>query len=92
MTSNPNENASARLREQAATVRDDLRELGGVAREAAQEKLQEAGQITSDYVEGKKEQFHELEDELVAYVRAKPIQAVLMAAGIGALLGMYWRR
>lgn len=81
-----------RLREQAGVVREDLRELGGAAREAAQQKLEDAGRATSQFVDTKKEQLSAYEDELVAYVRSKPVQSVLVAAGIGALLGMFWSR
>lgn len=90
----PKESSSstARLRDQAATVRDDLRELGEAARDVAQEKLHEAGRATSQYVGVKREQMHEMEDHLVEYVRSKPLQSVLMAAGVGVVLGMCFSR
>jgi ElaB/YqjD/DUF883 family membrane-anchored ribosome-binding protein len=34
----------------------------------------------------------EMEQSLEAYVQEKPIQALLMAAGAGLLLGMLWKR
>jgi ElaB/YqjD/DUF883 family membrane-anchored ribosome-binding protein len=34
----------------------------------------------------------EMEQNLEQYVQEKPIQALLMAAGVGLLLGILWKR
>jgi ElaB/YqjD/DUF883 family membrane-anchored ribosome-binding protein len=34
----------------------------------------------------------EMEQSLEQYVQEKPIQALLMAAGVGLLLGILWKR
>jgi ElaB/YqjD/DUF883 family membrane-anchored ribosome-binding protein len=75
----------ARLREQAHTVKDDLRELGKIARDTAKET---AGQ----YVDGGKHKYEEIEDQVVTYIREKPMKAVLVAAGAGLLLGYLFSR
>jgi ElaB/YqjD/DUF883 family membrane-anchored ribosome-binding protein len=77
-----------KLREQAETIRDDVRELGGIARDAAKEKLDSARRATSEFYEDKKEKVSEYEDQLISYVREKPIKSVLIAAGVGAFLGL----
>jgi ElaB/YqjD/DUF883 family membrane-anchored ribosome-binding protein len=68
--------SARRLREQAGVLRDDVRELGRLAREAGQEKLADA-----------KAGVDALEDSLVRYVRDKPIKSLCIAIGAGALLG-----
>ena len=35
---------------------------------------------------------HEWEEGIESYVREKPLQAVLIAAGVGLLLGALWKR
>jgi len=89
----PNTSVSStdKLREQAATIRDDVRELGGITRDAAKETLSSARHATSEFIEEKKEQVSEYEDQLIGYVRAKPVKSLVIAAGVGALLGMVIR-
>jgi ElaB/YqjD/DUF883 family membrane-anchored ribosome-binding protein len=77
--------ASDQLREKASTVRDDLRDLGRLTREAAQEKLADARQAG-------REKAAELEDRVESYVREKPLQSLLIAGGVGLLLGFLLRR
>lgn len=77
-----------RLREQAETIREDVRELGGIARDVAREKLDGARRASSEFYEEGKEKVAEYEDQLIGYVRQKPVRSVLIAAGVGALLGM----
>jgi len=76
---------AARLREQAHTVKDDLRELGKIAKETAKE-------TAGHYVDGSKHKYEEIEDQVVTYIREKPMKAVLVAAGAGLLLGYLFSR
>ena len=87
------------LRQQTDTIKEDIRELGNMAREAAQEKLDEARQAAADAVDtGRKratefygqgrEKAEELEEQVVEYVRKKPVKSMLIAGGVGLLLGM----
>ncbi len=88
----PTPTATARLREQAHVVGEDLRALGGVAKEAADEKLHEARRAAREvYLEGRQRAEGEL-DRFSAHIRENPIQSVAIAAGIGALLGLLLRR
>lgn len=79
--------ASERLREQASTVAEDLRELGHLTTEAAREKLEQARRSAADYYEQGRRKAGELEEQVEGYVRQKPIQSVLMAAGLGVIVG-----
>ncbi len=74
------ENAKEQLRDQASAVTEDLRKLGRITREAAKD-------IAGEYLDEGKHKFEELEDRAVTYIREKPLQSVLIAAGAGLLLG-----
>ncbi len=86
------EPATAKLREQARTVGEDVRAMGGLAREAAHEQYDAAKETANQYVEQGKRRMDDYEDQLVSYVRTKPVKSVLVAAGIGAVLGLFWSR
>lgn len=87
------------LRQQTDTIKEDIRELGNLAREVATEKIDEARQAAVDAVEtGRqrateyygqgREKAEEIEEQVVEYVRKKPVKSILIAGGIGLLLGM----
>jgi len=84
--------SSARLKEQATAVKDDVRELGRLTKEVSQEKLREAKDAAGEYVTKGREKAGELEDSVVTYVRGNPVKSVLMAAGAGALLAFLLSR
>lgn len=68
-----NTHSSARLndvKEQAAVVGEDLRELSSTVGRAATRQL----------------------DPLVEYVDENPVKAMLMAVGVGVLIGMFLRK
>jgi len=83
--------ASERLRAQSTVVREDLRELGHATRDVAQEKLGEARQTAAAYYDHGKKKATEWENVAVDYVRERPVKSVLMAAGVGVLIGMLLR-
>jgi ElaB/YqjD/DUF883 family membrane-anchored ribosome-binding protein len=84
--------ATSQLRDQTETVREDIRKLGRIARDAAHEKLDEARHTASDYVEQGREKAEQLEDQLVEYVREKPVKSMLIAAGLGIFVGILWAK
>ena len=84
----PFPSAAEQLRSQAGTVAEDLGQLGKLAKDATKEKLGEAREVAADYFEKGRVKAGELETQLTDYVRAKPLKSVLIAAGIGALLGI----
>ncbi|MFQ5670939.1 MAG: YqjD family protein [Acidobacteriota bacterium] len=84
--------AASRLRDHTKAVGDDLRTLGHLAKDAAQEKLEEARQAASGYYDEGVEKATDLEGQLVKYVRDKPLKSVLIAAGAGILVGILWGR
>jgi len=72
-----NRHAVEELREKAAQVKRDLRELSSVAKEAAQEKWVDL-----------KDGAVELEGRVENRIREHPVQSVLIAAGVGLLIGL----
>ena len=68
------------LQEKAAKVRQDVRELGTVARDVASEKFDQF------YKEGR-EKAIQLEQGLENSIREHPLQSVMIAAGVGFLAG-----
>lgn len=85
-------NASERLGKQAKEVAEDLLEMGGTVRGAAQEKLGQAGEIASEYCEQGREKVHGVACACEQFVRERPLGTVLVAVGIGWLLGRFWKR
>ncbi|NQU09206.1 DUF883 domain-containing protein [bacterium] len=87
-TRNADHSSAEVLREKASQVGKDLRELGDVAKVTAQEKAREVRQNATQYYEQGIEKAKELEHGLEDQIRAHPLQAVLIAAGAGLLVGL----
>ena len=91
-TGNESGAGQADLRDKASQVGENIRDLGGQVREAAKEKYEElSGEARAFYDQGRG-MAEEWEEGLESYVREKPLQAVLIAAGVGMLLGALWKR
>lgn len=80
-------------------IRDQASELGGQVREKAQElgtKAQELGtqatEIAAAYYQQGREQVLALEQAVEAQIREKPIRSLLIAGGLGLLIGFLCRR
>ena len=78
--------------DKATQVGQNIRDMGTQVRDIAGEKYDQLRSQASDYYQQGKERATEWEQSLEAYVHEKPIQAVLMAAGVGVLLGLLWKR
>jgi ElaB/YqjD/DUF883 family membrane-anchored ribosome-binding protein len=84
--------ASDRLRKQATKVTADIKELGGIAGAAAQEKLgQWRDNASAQYAEGQ-ERVHQAERTFEQLIGTHPVKSLLIAAGVGLLLGRLWMR
>ncbi len=69
-------------------IGEDLRELGGQVREAAKEKYERLSGQAQAYYEQGRETAQEWEKTVEDFVHEKPVQAVLIAAGVGVLVGL----
>lgn len=80
------------LRESAKEVKENLRELGSQVRDTATQQYEQLREQASDYYQQGRDRAMEMEQSLEQYVQEKPIQSLLIAAGVGVLLGILWKR
>jgi ElaB/YqjD/DUF883 family membrane-anchored ribosome-binding protein len=83
---------SSRLEAQAKEVSKDLKEMGGIVRDAAQEKLARVRENATDFYEQGRDKIHGAGSAFEQYIRERPVKSVLIAAGIGVLFGGFWMR
>jgi ElaB/YqjD/DUF883 family membrane-anchored ribosome-binding protein len=78
----------ARVSETGHQVREHARELRTQAKDIGAQAIEAA----SEYYQQGREKAQVLEQTLEAQIREKPIQSLLIAGGIGLLLGLLWNR
>ncbi len=83
---------SDQLGKQAMEVTKDLREMSNIARDAVQEKVGEVRENVSEYYQQGRDNVHDLACSVEQFLRERPFQSVLIAAGVGWLLGRLWKR
>ena len=76
----------------ARTVTQDIQELGGMAREMAQEKVEQLRASASEYCEEGRDKVQQVERSVEQFIRQQPLKSILIAAGVGMLLGGLWMR
>jgi ElaB/YqjD/DUF883 family membrane-anchored ribosome-binding protein len=81
-----------RLGQQAMEVTKDLQEMGGIVRDAAQEKLGDLRTNVSEHYEQGRDQLLSIERTVEQYLRQRPFTSVLIAAGVGLLVGRFCLR
>ena len=87
--SNP---GGANIRDTAQDVKQNLRDMGGQVRDAATEQYNNLRDQATEYFQEGRERAQEWEQSIEQYVHEKPIQSILIAAGVGMLLGILWKR
>ena len=80
------------LKESAAQVGENIRNIGSQVRDQATQQYDQLREQAGEYYEQGRQRAMEMEQNLEQYVQEKPIQALLMAAGVGLLLGILWKR
>ena len=81
-----------RAQEMGAQVRDWAQEKGSQIKEGTQEAMQQVGTSASQLAALSRDTMNELEEGLEDRIRSKPLQSVLIAAGVGMLVGLLWKR
>ncbi|HEY7492473.1 MAG TPA: hypothetical protein VIH59_15355 [Candidatus Tectomicrobia bacterium] len=81
-----------RARELGAQARDQARDMGMQVKEGTQEVIHQVGETASEYYEQGRKAVGQLEKTLEGYIREKPLQSLLIAAGVGMLAGLLWRK
>lgn len=80
------------MKSKAQETGQNIREMGQMAREAAKARFDQAREAASDYYQRAKDKAMEWEEGMEDYVREKPVRSLLIAAGVGLLLGILLRR
>jgi ElaB/YqjD/DUF883 family membrane-anchored ribosome-binding protein len=81
-----------RVGAQAKTVSNDLKELGDIVTDAAQETLAQARENATECYEQGRDNVHGVLCDFEQYVRAQPLKSVLVAVGVSLLFGRFWMR
>jgi len=81
-----------RAQELGTQVRHWTQEVGGQLKEGAQEAIRQAETSASQLSAQGREAVGQLEKTLEDYVRAKPLQSLLIAAGVGMMVALLWRK
>ena len=82
---------SDQLGKQAKEVTEDLRAMGETVRDVAQEKLGQVGERASECCEQGRDKVHGVACACEQFLRQRPLMSVLLAAGVGWLLGRFWK-
>ena len=83
---------SNQLGKQAKKVTDDLQKMGDTVKDAAQDTLAQVGETAAEYYEQGRDQIHGAACACMEKLRERPLMSVLIAVGIGWLLGRFWKR
>jgi len=81
-----------RAQEMGAQARDWAQEKGSQIKEGTQEAMRQVGASASQLAEMGRDTMNQLEEGFEDRIRNKPLQSVLIAAGVGMLLGLLWKR
>jgi ElaB/YqjD/DUF883 family membrane-anchored ribosome-binding protein len=83
---------SHRLGQQAKEVAEDVQGMGKTVRDAAQETLGQMGERASEYCGQGRDKAHGVACACEQFLHQRPLMSVLLAAGVGLLLGRLWKR
>lgn len=80
------------LREKATEVLHAVREMGSDAKKMAQERVAKLRGSASEYLQQGRTKAESLEKSFEDGIRQKPVRSILIAAGLGFVLGVFLRR
>jgi len=86
------EEMGTHIRHKAEEIGSQLRDKAQDMSTQAQELGTQAKETISEYYEQGRETLQALPQTIAAQIRARPLEALLVAGGIGLLLGLLWRR
>ena len=78
--------------DKAKTIGNDFVEIGRLVKDAVAERFQELGQNALNRAQNGYERAAEIKDGATVAIEKRPLTAVLIAAGIGILIGFFGRR
>lgn len=80
------------IADRAAAVADDFHEVGDAARQMAKDSVSAVRDTAMQYLDESRSRVQRLSDEIESRVTERPMKSLLVAAGIGFLLGAIWTR
>lgn len=83
---------TTQLRDQMATLKEDVGQMGRLARDAASEKLDDVRGRAEEGMQVGRKRAERAQDALLAEIREHPLQSVALAVGVGFLVGLLNRR
>jgi ElaB/YqjD/DUF883 family membrane-anchored ribosome-binding protein len=83
--------STEQLKDKASAVGQSIRDVGGNIRDAANEQYENVRDQASQYYEQGRQKAEEWEHGVEQYIQEKPVQALLIAAGVGMLVGLLWK-
>jgi ElaB/YqjD/DUF883 family membrane-anchored ribosome-binding protein len=89
---NEQHSATDDLKDTAAEIGQNVRDMGGQAVDAAREQFKHVKDQAAGYYKKGRKRALDMEDEFEDYIREQPLKSLLIAAGVGMLVGMFWRR
>jgi ElaB/YqjD/DUF883 family membrane-anchored ribosome-binding protein len=88
----PGQGAAAQVKDKVSEVASNIKDMGSQVRDAAAEQYENVKEGAAEYYRAGRDKAAEWESQIEEYVRERPIKSLLMAAGVGALLGIIWKR
>lgn len=80
------------VREAASSIGEKVRDMGSQVRDVAQERWHQLRDTAGNYYEQGRDKAVQLEENVENYIQGAPIKSVLIACGVGLLLGILWKR
>ena len=77
---------------QARTVRRDHQKASSAARGMAREQVGQSRAGAADSAREGQDEVQQVERSFEQYVREQPLKSVLIAAGVGLIIGRFWMR
>ena len=82
----------AHMQDIGTQIKETAQEVGAQVKETVQDMGTQVKETTTEYYEQGRESLQDLNQTLEAHIRARPLQSLLMAGGVGMLIGLLWRR
>jgi ElaB/YqjD/DUF883 family membrane-anchored ribosome-binding protein len=80
------------LQDTTHALREDVQKLGKISREVAYDTLGHLRENAAGYYKEGMEKARSMEQDLEGQIQQHPLRAVLIAAGVGAFLGLLMKR
>jgi ElaB/YqjD/DUF883 family membrane-anchored ribosome-binding protein len=87
--SNESARTTEKLRDKLSETRENIVDMGHLAKEAVQDKLHDLKATAADKYDAGKEKLGEYGENFAETVRGAPMKSVLIAAGVGLLVGFF---